>query len=428
MDMTTESVVNEARERSKEVVNKYLMNQAQDDYAPHASLINMKKVKKLKKKKKKHGHEMSDSDSVLKRRKHKKKKKKRLKEGYKSETSTASESDVDGEEPYGRSGSPVYFLLTELRKVAPEGKAPRSYPALKLNDLFDEWTDERKMAYDKDAIKAIRERNIPQLRVWNNSGRTLQAANDFGESLLHLACRRGFLDVVTFLVKEAGVNLWIRDDTGRTPLHDACWTPKPCFELVDFIIGMDRDMLYVSDKRGHTPLDYARKENWDKWIDHFEERAIEELLPVRDCFYLDTKKTVPNKVASESAILENVDDMIGQLEISTPKPKLERRHSGGNVEDAGAVSDGDHSVHSSHSATNDNRSFHSYGSRSSRHRAHRRRRRQQNGNDDHDDDDDDDDDSIHSGSRRSHRSHRSHRSNRDPNSWKVVDVKVVHEA
>jgi hypothetical protein len=39
-------------------------------------------------------------------------------------------------------------------------------------------------------------------------GELFQAANEFGESLLHMACRRGFLDVVKFLVDEAGHNLW----------------------------------------------------------------------------------------------------------------------------------------------------------------------------------------------------------------------------
>eukprot|EP00541_Cyclophora_tenuis_P011684 CAMPEP_0116574992 /NCGR_PEP_ID=MMETSP0397-20121206/19707_1 /TAXON_ID=216820 /ORGANISM="Cyclophora tenuis, Strain ECT3854" /LENGTH=401 /DNA_ID=CAMNT_0004103829 /DNA_START=11 /DNA_END=1216 /DNA_ORIENTATION=+ len=398
--MTTEAVVNEAHKRSKEVVNNYLLNEAQNDHAPHA-LIVLKKEKKIKKKKKvKKEHALGssiDHDTKKKKKKHKKK----SKEGYKSETSTASESDV--EELYGRSGSPVYFLLMELRAIAPEGKVPRSFPALRLTELFDEWTDERKKAYDKDAIKAIRDRDIGQLRSWHQEGRTLQAANSFGESLLHLACRRGFLDVVTFLVTEAKVNLWIRDDTGRTPLHDACWTPKPCYELVDFIINIDRDMLFVSDKRGHTPLDYAKKEHWPDWIKHFKTKDIKTLLPVRPNFFLDIK-TVPPKKTEESAILENVDDMICQLEISSPKPKLERRHSAGGMDENMSVQSA-------------NRSLKSFRSKGSSQRRSRRRRHV-----------DHDGDSITSGTS----SRRTRRPTRPPsaasrNNWKVVDVKVVKQ-
>ena len=52
----------------------------------------------------------------------------------------------------------------------------------------------------------------------------------------------------------------------RTPLHDACWTSKPCFELIELLITRMSDLLYVSDARGYYPLDYVRKENWDLWI------------------------------------------------------------------------------------------------------------------------------------------------------------------
>merc|ERR1712183_78962 len=55
-----------------------------------------------------------------------------------------------------------------------------------------------------------------------------RCANRFGESLLHLACRRGRTDMVRFLVVEMGSPprdvLETMDDCHKTPLHDACWT------------------------------------------------------------------------------------------------------------------------------------------------------------------------------------------------------------
>jgi len=65
-----------------------------------------------------------------------------------------------------------------------------------------------------------------------SGGTNLQCANRFGESLIHMACRRSHRDVVSFLVNEAGVSLRVRDDYGRTPFHDACWRPELDLELI----------------------------------------------------------------------------------------------------------------------------------------------------------------------------------------------------
>jgi Ankyrin repeats (3 copies) len=182
-------------------------------------------------------------------------------------------------------GSPLAFIITELRKVSPEGTFPCTYPSLKMKDTFSIWTKEQIEAYDKDAISAVRSRDVALMRSWHESGRTLQAANIFGESLLHMACRRGFLEVVKFLVDDCGHDLWVRDDTGRTPMHDAFWTPEPQPELIDYILAKDCDMVLVTDKRGHTPPDYARKDHWEFWIDHFRTKDLMTLLPRRGIFY-----------------------------------------------------------------------------------------------------------------------------------------------
>merc|ERR1711966_62011 len=84
----------------------------------------------------------------------------------------------------------------------------------------------------------------------------------FGESLMHMACRRGYGDIVSFFLNEGGVNVRIRDDCGRTPLHDACWHRKCQYEIVDSIVRLDPSLLCISDKRGHTPFAYARREDW----------------------------------------------------------------------------------------------------------------------------------------------------------------------
>jgi hypothetical protein len=133
-------------------------------------------------------------------------------------------------------------------------------------------------SYGSDVLTATREGDLDALRAFHIAGRPLNCSNRFGESLMHLACRRSHLKVVHFLVHEVGVPLTIADDMGRSPLHDAFWTPKPNFELIDLIVTECPDLLYVSDKRGHLPLSYARQEHWSAWIEFLKQRS-ETVIP-----------------------------------------------------------------------------------------------------------------------------------------------------
>ena len=137
-------------------------------------------------------------------------------------------------------------------------------------------------AYDMEAVNAIRDQDIPKLRKMLRAGKSLDACNRFGESLLHMACRRGHAKVVEFLVREAGVSTCIRDDFGRTPVHDACWTASPNFDVMDVLIqNASPDLLVGEDIRGHSPFRYARKEHWSNWIKYLKER--EALINKRIC-------------------------------------------------------------------------------------------------------------------------------------------------
>jgi hypothetical protein len=127
-------------------------------------------------------------------------------------------------------------------------------------------------AYNVELIKVFREKNVDQLRDMHNAGQTFQCCNRFGESLIHMACRRGWTDVVKFLVLEADCSLMLQDDFGRTPFHDACWTPEPNFDLVEFLMEQVPQLLSVEDIRGHTPFNYVRKEHWTVWCKFLEGR------------------------------------------------------------------------------------------------------------------------------------------------------------
>jgi ankyrin repeat protein len=132
-------------------------------------------------------------------------------------------------------------------------------------DTFQPPTDEQIALYDMDVVTALRDQNIELLRTMHTSGRSLQCCNRFGESLIHMACRRGFLDVVSFMVEEADVSLSVRDDYGRTPMHDACWAPVPNFALMELLLQKAPEQLFLADVRGHTPFSYVRKHDWKEW-------------------------------------------------------------------------------------------------------------------------------------------------------------------
>lgn len=163
--------------------------------------------------------------------------------------------------------------------IAEKGFDYKTFEALNLKDFFVEVTEDVIKAYEMDVIKAVRENDIETLRDFNQAGRKLQCANKFGDSIVHTACRRGSLEIVQFLLKEAKLSCKVCCDYGRTSLHDACWTSSPNFKVIDELLDACPDLLYTKDKRGFTPLDYARPGQYDDWCKYLSERGADRLLP-----------------------------------------------------------------------------------------------------------------------------------------------------
>lgn len=224
--------------------------------------------------------------------------------------------------------SPISSLLNELRKISGH-TSPRTFPAHEMTNVFHEYTPAEYEAYDKDAVGAINNANMEQIRTWFSQGRSLQAANQFGESLLHIACRRGSLEVTKFLVMEASVSVWVRDQQGMMPIHLACRTNKPNYDLVDFLVEQDSDMLFVSDKRGCTPLDYTPKDTWPSWNKFFATKDLNMLQPKRLEFLVPTK-TLPamnTDKALPALMLHDIDKLLNEYNAQKKERKQARRRS-----------------------------------------------------------------------------------------------------
>jgi hypothetical protein len=134
-------------------------------------------------------------------------------------------------------------------------------------------------AYSTDIVMAVRTNNVEKAReLYKQDYKFIHgcnACNCFGESILHIACRRGHMNMVKFLIEEVGLRVdTIRDDYHRTPLHDAFWTPIASYDVVDFLLRQPNvvQLLLLKDVRGYTPLDYARSEDRGKWLRFLWER------------------------------------------------------------------------------------------------------------------------------------------------------------
>jgi len=168
-----------------------------------------------------------------------------------------------------KESSPQEYMMDTLKSL---GSTVEIASSLQVHGFFSPPTEDEISAYSHDVIAAIRTRDIKQLREFHENGRPMKCSNQYGESLLHLACRRGFVDVVSFLVKEANVTVQVIDDYGRTPLHDACWTTEPNFELLELLVKECPSLLFMKDRRGNTPLEYARREHWQAYVHFLSQR------------------------------------------------------------------------------------------------------------------------------------------------------------
>lgn len=140
-------------------------------------------------------------------------------------------------------------------------------------DMSTDFFVEQSTESCQEAVDAIRANDVQALQNLYSNGTNFQCANKFGESLIHLACRRSHRDVVSFLINEAGVSLRVRDDFGRTPFHDACWRGELDLELIDMLLDKEPTFLMLTDKRGHCPLDYTRRGQWAELIPFLLERS-----------------------------------------------------------------------------------------------------------------------------------------------------------
>jgi len=149
-----------------------------------------------------------------------------------------------------------------------------------------------------ELLKALRSSNVDQLRSLilfqddekNNNSRStsllllqdVKTCNQFGENLLHLACRMGISrEVVIFLSDDCQVPLNVRDKFGRTPLHNSCMSTVPNFHNIEFVILKAPRMLLFEDDNGKIPFELIPTqcfEWWTQFLLSYEEGGEKNIL------------------------------------------------------------------------------------------------------------------------------------------------------
>jgi hypothetical protein len=172
--------------------------------------------------------------------------------------------------------SPEKFLLQLIEATCPRftksvgGEVViRQAKSSQMKPFWTQVSDEQVAAYTTQVVTACRSNDLQALTALQESGHRLDCFNRFGESLLTMACRRGFEDIVKYLLEDDSVctQTLLRscDDSGRTVLHDACWNPTPQLNICRWIMEREPALWLVADNRGCSPFQYARPEHWDVW-------------------------------------------------------------------------------------------------------------------------------------------------------------------
>jgi len=132
---------------------------------------------------------------------------------------------------------------------------------------------------DMDLLKAVREGDLEKLRSLMNGKQKdydLEARNQSGENLVHMACRvTGIsVDVLKFLVDDAKVQPNVRDRFGRTPLHNACMSAIPNFNNIDYIMKKAPKLTVFEDDKNKVPFDLIPQRCFERWTRFLSEKHI----------------------------------------------------------------------------------------------------------------------------------------------------------
>lgn len=202
-------------------------------------------------------------------------------DGEENETSPSTScSQSHLPDPKKHNGTPTTFLCDLFEAMHGIRLQVKKSCELKAG-FFQPATDEQIAAYTTEIVNLVRENDVEKLRTLHQvDPNQVHCTNQFGESLLHRACRLGHQETASFLLQHANVTVRITDDCGRNPLHDTCWNPTPQLKICEWLMERDPSLFLIADKRGFSPFDYARSHHWLAWKEFLYEhrRYLDKLM------------------------------------------------------------------------------------------------------------------------------------------------------
>lgn len=203
--------------------------------------------------------------------------------------------------------SPQGYLDAMIRS---RGYSTRRFKTLQ-SAYYCKPTPLQQASYDVYMIELVKNEETELLDEILACGVSPNPCNRYGESLVHAICRRGQAATIKVMLKH-GCNLQVADDYGRTPLHDACWAARPCFDVVELLLERDVRLFHMTDCRGATPLSYVRKDHWPAWI-AFLEAHKDTYWPMRQLSRDGEQAPPPLTKATRQPLPDPVDAVTCEL-------------------------------------------------------------------------------------------------------------------
>lgn len=157
----------------------------------------------------------------------------------------------------------------------------------------------RQASLGKKLLEAVDTSNLTILDSLFRQGVSPNASNKFGDDILFTVCKRSNQAVFAKL-SDFAVNVRIVDTLGRTPLHYCAWAQRLDTTMVQSLLTMDPQQLFVEDYRGQTPLDHVNDEvaaEWNSFLFHHFASLYGSGLPsVTDLSSRTIEKETPEHV------------------------------------------------------------------------------------------------------------------------------------
>ncbi|CAN0080871.1 unnamed protein product, partial [Ectocarpus sp. 8 AP-2014] len=159
--------------------------------------------------------------------------------GLPAAASAAAAAAAPARAPAPAAVAPDAHLIALLEK---RGRTPKATVSSSKAGYNEPPTAKQVMDYDAQPHLSglARRGDMEGLQRAVDAGRRMDACNKFGESVVHVACRRGNLPLLLFLVANGG-SLTACDDLGRFPLHEVCWAAQPRFDIVRVFLEEERE-------------------------------------------------------------------------------------------------------------------------------------------------------------------------------------------